>query len=197
MPQRNSFIEWSRLIQLKVMKRIADILTPYYDDRSRWDLKNWWLRKAGIKIGEGVAIDHDFYCLTGLESNITIEDHAVIGVGLRVWNFNSVAIGAFSMFAADVTLANGGHNKNTFEPFSGILKIGKGCWIGNGARIIGSLNIGDNAIVAAGSVVVGDVPKGSIVAGVPAKVIGMRDLPNKVWHLGGIYFDPITFTIVE
>ena len=197
MARQNNLVKWLKLTRLKAIKNIANVFTPYYHNEESWDLKNWWLRKAGITIGKGVAIDHDFYCLTGLESNIVIEDYAVIGVGLRVWNFNSVVIGAFSMFAADITLANGGHDKNTFEPFSAELKIGKGVWIGNGAKIIGGLTIGNNAIVAAGSIVIKDVPESAIVAGVPAKVIGMRELPSKVWHLGGIYFDPLTFTIVE
>lgn len=97
------------------------------------------------------------------------------------------------MFAADVTLTNGGHHPDTFIPFSGPLKVGNGCWIGNGARIVGSLTIGDNAIVGAGAVVIRDVPAGSIVAGVPARKIGERALPEKVWHLGNTFFDPITF----
>ena len=101
------------------------------------------------------------------------------------------------MFAADVTLTNGGHDKNTFKPFSGPLIIGNGCWIGNGARIIGPLTIGDNSIIGAGSVVINDVAPKSIVAGVPAKVIGMRDLPLKVWHLGNDYFCPNDFKIIE
>ena len=101
------------------------------------------------------------------------------------------------MFAADVTLTNGGHDKNTFEPFSGPLSIGSGCWISNGARIVGPLTIGDNAIVAAGAVVVDDVPPCAIVAGVPAKVIGYRVLPDKVWHLGDRWFSPHTFEAVE
>ncbi len=107
-----------------------------------------------------------------------------------------VFVGAFSMFAADVTLVNGGHHTQTFEPFSGPLKIGKGCWIGNGTRIIGPLTIGDNVIVGAGSVVTGDLSECAIAAGVPAKVIGMRQLPEKVWHLGGTYFDPRKFVLV-
>lgn len=182
----------------KLIKKIADWLTPSYHDPNKWERKNNWLRKAGIKISrKGVAIDCGFYCLTGLEKNISIDDYAVIGVGLRIWNFNEVRIGKFCMFAADVSLSNGGHDKNSFEPFSGPLVIGSGCWIGNGARIVGPLTIGDNAIVGAGAVVVQDVPAGSIVAGVPAKVIGMRELPEKVWHLGGSYFCPKTFTLVE
>lgn len=193
----NDPTEWLRMARLKALKSIADMLTPYSHSPSRWEPKNWWLRRTGMRIAKGVAIDHSFHYLTGLETNITIEEYAAIGVGLRVWNFNSVLIGAFSMFAADVTLTNGGHDKKTFEPFSGPLKIGRGCWIGNGAKIIGPLTIGDNAIVGAGSVVIRDVPEATIVAGVPAKVIGMRELPDKVWHLGNVYFDPRTFLSVN
>jgi len=50
--------------------------------------------------------------------------------------------------------------------------IGKDTWIGNGALIMAS--IGKHSIVAAGSVVVKDVPDYAIVAGNPAKIIKMR-----------------------
>lgn len=180
-------------------KRIANFLapTPLNTDLTKWEKKNKWLRRAGIKVGKGVAIDHSFTCLTGLEDNIIIEDYAALGIGLKIWNYNEVIIGTFSMFASDVTLVNGGHNPNTFLPFSGPLKIGKGCWIGIGAKIIGPLTIGNNAIVGAGAVVIKDVPESAIVVGVPAKVIGYRELPEKIWHLGDIYFSPNTFQIME
>ena len=178
----------------KIYKAIGELRTPLSHDYPKWEKKNYWLRKAGLNISRlGVAIDNQFRCLTGQEENIFIDDYTAIGVGARFWNFNEVKIGKFCMFAADVTLTNGGHDKNTFEPFSGPLLIGNGCWIGNGARIIGPLTIGDNAIVGAGAVVVADVPPGNIVAGVPARVIGQRQLPEKVWHLGDVYFCPRTF----
>ena len=51
---------------------------------------------------------------------------------------------------------------------------------GGGSILVGDLRIGPNAIVAAGSVVVKDVPPGTIVGGNPAKVIGkFDDLLNK------------------
>lgn len=181
----------------KACKRVANILTPTEHKWDDWERKNKWLKRAGIKMGKNVAIDHSFVCLTGLEENITIEDYAALGIGLKIWNFNEVIIGAFSMFAAEVTLVNGGHNTNTFEPFSGPLRIGKGCWLGSGARIIGPLTIGNNSIVGAGTVVVKDVPENAIVVGVPGKVIGYRKMPDKVWHLGDMYFSPYTFQVVE
>jgi acetyltransferase-like isoleucine patch superfamily enzyme len=129
--------------------------------------------------------------------NVTISEHTIIGHNLRCFAFNRIEISKYCMFVADVTLTNGSHDKNTFEPFSGSLLIGNGCWIGNGARIVGPLTIGDNAIVAAGAVVVDDVPPCAIVARVPARVIGYRELPEKVWHLGNTWSSPHTFEAVE
>lgn len=180
----------------EAFKWIANFVTPVHHNPKSWERKNRWLRKAGIRIGTGVALGQGFQCITGLEENIRIDDYVALGFLLKIWNYDSVTIGAFSMLAAEVSLVNGSHDKNSLEPFSGPLRIGKGCWIGNGARIIGPLTIGNNAIVGAGAVVVRDVPEAAIVAGVPARVIGMRDLPEKVWHLGGIYYCPRTFAII-
>ena len=55
------------------------------------------------------------------------------------------------------------------------IEIFDNCFIGGGSILVGNLRIGPNAIVAAGSVVVKDVPEGSIVGGNPAKVIGRFD----------------------
>lgn len=49
--------------------------------------------------------------------------------------------------------------------------IRKNAWIGAKATILPGVIIGENAVVAAGAVVTSDVPKNSVVAGVPAKVI--------------------------
>lgn len=182
----------------KACKLVAEVITPTRHDYKLWEAKCIWLRRAGLDIGDhGVAIDRGFECLTGLEENIHIGDYSAIGIGAKFWSFNEIQIGKFSMFAADVSLTNGGHNTSNFEPFSGPLVIGSGCWFGNGARIIGPLTIGDNCIVAAGAVVTKDVPAGSIVAGVPARIIKQREIPERVWHLGNQYFCPRTFAIIE
>lgn len=53
--------------------------------------------------------------------------------------------------------------------------IGDNCYIGAGARILGGIHIGSNSVVAAGAVVLNDVPEHSVVVGVPAKVIGQTN----------------------
>ncbi len=58
-------------------------------------------------------------------------------------------------------------------PDSGFdVHIGNGCWVASGAIVLGGVTVGDNCIIAAGAVVTHDVPDNSIVAGVPATVIG-------------------------
>ncbi|WP_455667194.1 serine O-acetyltransferase [Phocaeicola sp.] len=50
--------------------------------------------------------------------------------------------------------------------------IGDNCYIGTGTTILGPVNIGNNVVIGAGSVVINDIPDNVIVAGVPAKIIG-------------------------
>lgn len=50
------------------------------------------------------------------------------------------------------------------------IKIGDDCYIGTGSTILGPVNIGNNVTIAAGSVVIDDIPDNCIVAGNPAKI---------------------------
>lgn len=92
-------------------------------------------------------------------------------------------LGDFVMLAASVAVIGGDHEmKNIHKPMihSGREKIDcqviieSDVWIGHGAIIIGPVRIGQGSIVAAGSVVVKDVPQYVVVAGVPAKIIKNR-----------------------
>jgi acetyltransferase-like isoleucine patch superfamily enzyme len=51
------------------------------------------------------------------------------------------------------------------------VSIGAGCWLGTGTVILPGSRLGRNVVVAAGSVVRGEVPDHCVVAGVPAKVV--------------------------
>jgi acetyltransferase-like isoleucine patch superfamily enzyme len=70
------------------------------------------------------------------------------------------------------------------QPWSkGDVVIGNDVWIGQGAKILGGLTIGDGAVVAAWSVVTKNVPPYAIVAGVPARVVRQRFSPETVASL--------------
>jgi serine O-acetyltransferase len=97
------------------------------------------------KIGRGIMFDHG--------SGIVIGETAVVG------DQTSLLHG--------VTLGGSGKESGDRHP-----KVGRGVMIGAGAKILGNIKVGDCARIAAGSVVLKDVPAKTTVAGVPARVIG-------------------------
>ena len=56
----------------------------------------------------------------------------------------------------------------------GEIVIGKNCWLGAGCTILKDVHIADNVVIGAGSVVTKDITSGTIVAGVPAKIIKLK-----------------------
>lgn len=72
----------------------------------------------------------------------------------------------------------------TFAPEPPI--IGNGVRISAGAKVLGQIEIGDNAIIAANAAVVKDVGENEVVGGVPAKTIGENDLMSKM--LSTVFF---------
>lgn len=59
------------------------------------------------------------------------------------------------------------------------VRIGSDVWLGAGVIVLKGVTIGDNAVVGAGAVVTNDVPAGAKAAGVPARIIGCRELSTK------------------
>ena len=94
----------------------------------------------------------------------------------------SITVGANTVFGEDVMLLTGKHYSIAeaeaegkplhYVPEGGRdITIGSGCYIGGGAIIIGKVDIGDYAVIGAGSVVTKDVPNRAFVAGIPAKLV--------------------------
>jgi len=118
------------------------------------------------------------------DSRLTLEKYVYIGESCNIRPAGSlIRIGANSMIANGVTIVGSNHGKDMsalmrLQPWdmnkSGV-SIGKDCWIAAGAIICPGSKIEDGAIVAAGAVVIGHVQAHSIVAGVPARFVRMRD----------------------
>lgn len=115
-----------------------------------------------------------------ISSDLKAGAYAYIGPGCSIPP--KVIIGRYTMFAPKVSILGGDHiftNPETPIIFSGrpempATYIGEDVWIGANALIMAGINIGNGAIVAAGSVVTKDVPAYSIYGGNPAKFIRMR-----------------------
>jgi serine O-acetyltransferase len=102
-----------------------------------------------------------------------IHPAAKIGRGIFLDHATGLVVGETAVIEDDVSLLHGvtlggtGNENGDRHP-----KIRKGVMIGAGAKILGNIEIGHCARIAAGSVVIKPVPNNVTVAGVPAKVIG-------------------------
>lgn len=99
----------------------------------------------GARIGRGIMIDH--------AHSIVIGETAVVGDNVSMLH--------------SVTLGGTGKEDEDRHP-----KIGDGVLIGAGAKVLGNIKVGDCSRIAAGSVVLEEVPCNVTVAGVPARIVG-------------------------
>jgi serine acetyltransferase len=114
----------------------------------------------------------------GSEPIVRIGSGVVLGRGSHVVGHQSIDIGddVFTGPYVYITDQNHGYQDPDVPvgkqwPVNEPVSIGAGSWIGTGAVVLPGARIGRNVVVAAGSVVRGEVPDMCVVAGVPAKVV--------------------------
>lgn len=104
---------------------------------------------------------------------VDIHPAAVVGRGIMIDHAHSIVIGETAVVGDNVSMLHsvtlGGTGKEDGDRHP---KIGNGVMIGAGAKVLGNIHVGYCSRIAAGSVVLHDVPHNTTVAGVPAKVIG-------------------------
>jgi acetyltransferase-like isoleucine patch superfamily enzyme len=113
---------------------------------------------------------------------------ASISNALLNTNSGTITIGEYTFFGQNASIITGTHDYTRFGkermhtiPQTGQdIVIGNGVWIGSNATVLGPCYIGDNAVIAAGAVVVKNVAANTIVAGVPAKQIAVIPTPDHV-----------------
>lgn len=101
----------------------------------------------GAKIGKGVCIDHGM--------GVVIGETAEVGDGCTIYQ--------------NVTLGGTGKEHGKRHP-----TLGKNVLVGSGAKILGPFTVGDNAKVAANSVVLSEVPSNSTCVGAPARIVRLN-----------------------
>ncbi len=77
------------------------------------------------------------------------------------------------------------------------VEVGSNVWIGYGACILRGVRVGDNAIIGTNSVVTKDVPANAVVAGIPARIIRMRDAPQQLRWADPVEPDPGAGTTMQ
>lgn len=120
--------------------------------------------------GKNVTVIAPFFCDYG--TNITIGDNVFINFNCVFLDCGAITIGSNVLIGPSVQLYAATHPVDYLErqkhEMTKPIVIGSNVWIGGGAVVCPGVTIGDRSVVAAGSVVVHDVPADTLVAGNPA-----------------------------
>lgn len=146
--------------------------------------------KNNVKIGERVVCRGILRCENWADAHLTIGDDVYIGDDSIISCAERVEIGRLTMLAHGVQIFDNdthpldpiersrdyirilGNNPGPRSPIaSAPIWIGERVWIGLNSIVMKGVRIGEGSVIAAGSVVVSDVPPYTIVAGDPAKAV--------------------------
>ncbi len=135
------------------------------------DLKDVQARiEPGAVIREQVTIGRNAVIMMGAILNIG----AVVGEGTMI--DMGVVMGGRATVGANCHIGAGTVLAGVVEPASATpVIVEDNVFIGANAVVIEGVHVGKNAVVAAGSVVIADVPDNAVVAGVPARIVKMKD----------------------
>src|SRR3954447_11142090 len=141
-------------------------------------------RDARVRLGRWCWIGHGTK-IRAHEGEVSIGAKTVMGQECTISAFQHVSIGRECIVADRVMLIDFDHGVVEVErPIraQGIYKrdvhVGNNVWVGYGASFLRGATVGDNAVIGTLSVVGKDVPANAVVAGVPAKVVRMREAPR-------------------
>lgn len=141
-------------------------------------------RIFGMRIGRGSTIH--MYASFYNPYNIKIGKDTIVGEWAVLDGRDNLIIGSHVDIASNVMIYNAQHdiNSSDFRAVKGKVEIEDYVFIGPRSIILPGVTIGRGAVVAAGAVVTKDVAALSIVGGVPAKEIGIRDEKALFYKLG-------------
>jgi len=139
--------------------------------------------EKGITLEEGARLKHGVYLDTESATTgyITIGKRVYIGTGCCLHGHSGLEIGDDSLLAQNITItpyshkfadpqkiiyAQGGHQRK--------VTIGRDCYLGMNVSVLWSADIGEGAVIGAGSVVVQPIPPYAVAVGVPARVVKKR-----------------------
>jgi maltose O-acetyltransferase len=168
------------------MKIGSDLVLLLANATSGWTPVTRWfgfrrglLNAAGLSIAKSARI-----CARSQFDNnyVFVGEQSWIGAGGRfiAGSSSCISIGARCDIGPEVMMVAGSHElgptaQRAGPGISDPIVVEDGAWIGARSTILGGVTIGRGAVVAAGAVVINDVPANTLVGGVPARVL--RELP--------------------
>ena len=133
-----------------------------------------YLKREFGKTGERIRIEQPFHC--DFWKRVSVGEDFFANYNFTILAGNYVTIGDHVMFGPNCGIYAAGHpfsveERNSWLEYAWPVTIGNNVWIGGHVSIVGGVTIGDNSIIAAGSVVTKDIPANVLAGGNPCRVI--------------------------
>ena len=165
-------------VSIRHPHKIAIADNVVIDDNCCLDAKG--TDNRGIAIGHGVFVGRNTI-LSCKNGDIVIDDHANLGFNCEIFSASRVRVGKSVLMAAYTYLVGGDHLYDRIDipvleqgrTARGI-EVGDNVWLGTHVVVTDGSQIGRDAIVGAGAVVVGELPEFAIATGIPARVVRDR-----------------------
>ena len=151
-------------------RRITFELNGAY--QSMPEVRDLFARLFGKPVDPSIRVFPPFY--TDFGKNITVGKNVFINACCHFQDQGGITLGDNCLVGHNVVFATLNHGFAPEERQSMLpapIVVGRNVWIGSNSTILQGVTIGDNSIIAAGSVVTKDVLANAIVAGVPARFI--------------------------
>jgi len=140
------------------------VMLVYRFGRWRYTLKQPWLRKPFSLLYRILKL------LSQILTGIDLPCEAQVGRRLVIEHFGGIIISGDAVIGDDVIIRNGVTIGLKHTGIAGAPVIGNRVDIGTGAKLLGPIHIGDDAVIGANAVVLHDVPANALAAGVPAQI---------------------------
>jgi acetyltransferase-like isoleucine patch superfamily enzyme len=161
-------------------------------------------RRLELQIGKQGAIKFGRFVWVGdgskircHEGEVEIGAKTVMGQECTISAYQRVRIGRECVIADRAMFIDFDHGVVEVERpirLQGIYKrdvvVGSNVWIGYGACILRGVSVGDNSVIGSNCVITKDVPANAVVAGIPARVIRMREAPAQLRWSDPVEPDP-------
>jgi acetyltransferase-like isoleucine patch superfamily enzyme len=160
-------------------------------------------RRGRIDFGRFVWLGHGTK-IRCHEGTVEIGAKTVLGQECTISAYELVRIGAQCVIADRAMFIDFDHGVVEVERpirkqgiYTRPVEVGSNVWIGYGACILRGVRVGDNAIVGTNCVVTKDVPANAVVAGVPARIVRMREAPERLRWPHPVEPDPAAHTTLQ
>jgi acetyltransferase-like isoleucine patch superfamily enzyme len=134
------------------------------------------INSANVRIGRDCVLRDDVYLRVGTEGRITIGDRATLDSFCRLFGHGAIDIGEDTQIGPGclITTTDHDYEDNLTVRFKRV-NVGRRVWIGANVTILPGVEIGDDAVVEGGSVVMKTLPPRCVALGNPARVVKRQD----------------------